>query len=72
MVLKKELDRLGVDIRYRTIVSDIIITSEGFQGIRLKESSQVLYGDAVIVATGGLSYPLTGSTGDGYEFAEKS
>ena len=72
MVLKKELDRLGVYIRYRTIVSDIIITSEGFQGIRLKESSQVLYGDAVIVATGGLSYPLTGSTGDGYEFAEKS
>ena len=25
---------------------------------------------AVIVATGGLSYPATGSTGDGYRFAE--
>ena len=26
--------------------------------------------DSVIIATGGLSYPLTGSTGDGYKFAK--
>lgn len=31
-----------------------------------------LYGDAVIVATGGMSYEATGSTGDGYLFAEKA
>ncbi len=29
------------------------------------------FADAVIIATGGLSYPLTGSTGDGYKFAKK-
>lgn len=29
------------------------------------------YGDACIIATGGLSYPTTGSTGDGYRFADK-
>ena len=28
-------------------------------------------GDKCIIATGGLSYPSTGSTGDGYKFAEK-
>lgn len=29
------------------------------------------YADSVIISTGGLSYPLTGSTGDGYDFAKK-
>ena len=29
-----------------------------------------IYADRVIVATGGLSYPITGSTGDGYKFAK--
>ena len=33
------------------------------------ESGRTLFADAVVVATGGLSYPLTGSTGDGYELA---
>ena len=31
---------------------------------------ETLHADKVIIATGGLSYPLTGSTGDGYKFAE--
>ena len=34
-------------------------------------SGEKLYCDSVIVATGGLSYPLTGSTGDGYKFARQ-
>ena len=38
-------------------------------GVRLT-SGEELNADAVIVATGGLSYPSTGSTGDGYRFAE--
>ncbi len=37
-------------------------------GVRL-EDGRTLKADAVIVCTGGLSYPATGSTGDGYEFA---
>lgn len=40
-------------------------------GIRLKKGRREIPADAVIVATGGLSYPTTGSTGDGYRFAEK-
>ena len=39
-------------------------------GVRLADGSEVP-ADAVIVATGGLSYPSTGSTGDGYRFAEQ-
>ena len=39
-------------------------------GVRLK--GEILYADHVIVATGGLSYPTTGSTGDGYGFAESA
>lgn len=35
------------------------------------ENGKVFHADAVIIATGGMSYPTTGSTGDGYRFAKK-
>ena len=69
--LRNELERLGVEIRYKSEVSDIVTIEGSFNGINLVSSDQILYGDAVIVATGGLSYPLTGSTGDGLKFAKK-
>lgn len=40
-------------------------------GVRL-QSGGVLRADAVLVATGGVSYPATGSTGDGYRFARQA
>lgn len=40
-------------------------------GVLLKDGKKVM-ADAVIVATGGISYPLTGSDGDGYQFAEET
>ena len=40
-------------------------------GVRL-QSGRVLRADAVLVATGGVSYPTTGSTGDGYRFARQA
>ena len=43
---------------------------ERIRGIRLKNGKEVA-GDACIVATGGVSYPSTGSTGDGLRFAEE-
>ncbi|TAH72161.1 MAG: NAD(P)/FAD-dependent oxidoreductase [Anaerolineaceae bacterium] len=70
-VLRDELVRLGVDIRYNSEVSDIIINDGKFRGIKLKNNHEEMYGNSVIIATGGLSYPLTGSTGDGYKFAKK-
>ncbi|MBQ9063081.1 MAG: NAD(P)/FAD-dependent oxidoreductase [Eubacterium sp.] len=45
-------------------------TGRRISGVRLADGTEVS-ADAVIVATGGLSYPSTGSTGDGYRFAEQ-
>ena len=51
-------------------VSDIITENNVVVGVRLNDG-KVLDCDRVIVATGGLSYPKTGSDGDGYRFAKK-
>lgn len=60
----------GCKIMYETEVKDIITDDNKVTGVKLKDN-RILYCDSVIVATGGLSYPMTGSTGDGYKFAEK-
>ena len=71
--LREALKRRGVEILYDTTVSDVETEDGHFKAVTvLKENKQkkVIEGDAVIIATGGLSYPTTGSTGDGYRFAE--
>ena len=70
MAMTRELQRLGVQIEYRTEVEEIVATDGVFEGIRIKGSKQIIKGDRVIIATGGLSYQTTGSTGDGYKFAK--
>lgn len=69
--LRRELERLNVEIRYNERVESLVLDEDYCAGVRL-ESSEVLHADAVIVATGGKSYSSTGSTGDGYRFAEES
>lgn len=66
--LSTRLRDLGVEINLHTEVAELV-ARESVTGIRLKKSGQLVPADAVIVATGGLSYPTTGSTGDGYKFA---
>lgn len=68
--LKRYVDRTGVNIINLT-VKDIITENGKAVGVTAENGSSY-YADAVVVATGGLSYPLTGSTGDGYKFAEKT
>ena len=72
--LKSEMERLGVKINLNAEVKELITeknsTIETVNGIRLV-SGKKISGDAVIVATGGISYPSTGSTGDGYRFARR-
>lgn len=68
--LQKELERLKVHVRFHTAVAEILTEDGRFRGVRLK-NEDILTGDACIVATGGLSYPSTGATGDGYRFARK-
>ena len=69
--LKHELEQLGVEIHFCTEVKDVLVEHEKFTGIVLKNGKKVS-GDACVVATGGISYASTGSTGDGYRFAEKT
>lgn len=68
--LERRMDSLGVHIHLHTEVEEVLQKEGRFFGLRLKNGKQIL-GDACIIATGGLSYPSTGSTGDGYRFARK-
>lgn len=66
--LERELNRLGVRIELNTEVKEILTENGKVQGLMLASGKKV-EADAVIVAAGGLSYPSTGSTGDGYRMA---
>ena len=66
---EKKLKQLGVEIRLNTEVKEILVNDGYVSGV-LTETGKV-YADKVILATGGKSYPLTGSTGDGYILASK-
>lgn len=66
--LERNLKRVGVVVRLKSEVSMIKRISDGFE---LTVHGQKEAFSSVIIATGGLSYPSTGSTGDGYRFAEE-
>ena len=68
--LKNAMDSVGVKVFLNTGVKDILISEGRASGVLL-ENGKKEHSDAVILATGGLSYPTTGSTGDGYNFAER-
>jgi predicted Rossmann fold flavoprotein len=65
--------RAGVKFLFSTAVTEIIVANGVVCGVKLCDASgeSTLQTSKVIVCTGGKSYPLTGSTGDGYMFAEK-
>ena len=67
--LEREMDRLGVKVHLRTAVKKVVAKDGHFEKIILGDQRQI-HADACIVATGGLSYQSTGSTGDGFRFAE--
>ncbi len=73
--LKREMRRLSVRIHLNTEVKELL-TEEGEEGAVCRgaatASGQKFTADRVIVATGGLSYPSTGSTGDGCRFARSA
>ena len=58
----------GGQIRLNTVVKRLLIDQGSVLGVET-DSGEQLPADRVILATGGLSYPSTGSTGDGYRFA---
>lgn len=68
-VLEKALISLGVEIRFNENVLDLIVEDNTIKGVTTTMCDY--FADKVVVATGGLSYPSTGSTGDGYKWAQK-
>ena len=66
--LEKGLRQAGVQIRFHTEVKRILTDDHGAAGVELTNGN-MLSAAAVIVCTGGLSYPSTGSTGDGFRWA---
>ena len=69
--LRRELERLGVEIRYEARVKELILNEGRCGGVVLDGNARI-EADAVILCTGGVSYPTTGSTGDGYRLAEQA
>ena len=65
------LRELDVEVELHEEVTAVLTEQEKVTGVRLKRGSRDVFADAVIVTTGGLSYPSTGSTGDGYRFAKE-
>lgn len=68
--LEREMKRLGVKIHLHTEVKSVETQNGRFSHL-IMEDKKVVYGDSCIVATGGLSYRTTGSTGDGHRFAKE-
>ncbi|WP_333651113.1 NAD(P)/FAD-dependent oxidoreductase [Lacrimispora sp.] len=72
--LAKSLSDLGVSVHYRSEAEALLMEEGVLKGLVIKEGTKKtkVYADQVIVACGGLSYQLTGSTGDGYELAKQA
>lgn len=66
--LQRFLREQQVEIRHARVL-ELAAEDGSIVGVRTDEG--VCYGRRVILCTGGLSYPLTGSTGDGYAMAER-
>ena len=71
--LDREMQKAGVKIRLNSEVEEVLTDNEKKQilGVRLHNREKIM-ADRLIIATGGISYVLTGSTGDGYRFAREA
>lgn len=65
--LKKYIEDVTVIYKKAT---DVLTHDNKITGVKLADGT-IINTESVIIATGGLSYPKTGSTGDGYKFAKK-
>lgn len=68
--LSRGLNEAGVDLRLHSKVKDVIFNNNKIEAVILENGSKVK-GDYFIITTGGKSYPLTGSTGIGFDLAKK-
>ncbi|MDD6339869.1 MAG: NAD(P)/FAD-dependent oxidoreductase [Butyrivibrio sp.] len=68
--LDRAMQKEGVDVHLNSRVQNIIVDDGIVKGIEV--NGKKIYSDVVIVATGGYSYPSTGSDGDGHSFAREN
>lgn len=68
-VLKKELEKNRVKIIYKAQLKDILLKDGAVKGLLLSEGT-ILSAEKIILATGGISYKITGSTGEALKIAE--
>ena len=69
--LEKQLKKLNVEVRLQTAVQKLLMDDEKIYGVRLQDGTEIR-AKAVVVAVGGKAVPQTGSTGDGYPWAERA
>lgn len=69
--LIRQLDKLRVEVLFERTVSKLLMDDEKVLGVRLN-SGQEISSKAVVLAVGGKAVPQTGSTGDGYPWAERA
>ena len=69
MALERETKKAGVDVKLNSKVCGIEIEDSRVKSVVLENGK--IDADKIILATGGKSYPLTGSNGEGYEIAKK-
>lgn len=69
--LLSEMERLNVRMKLETRVAKLLMDDEKVIGVRLT-SGEEIRAHAVVIAVGGKAVPQTGSTGDGYPWAEKA
>lgn len=69
-ILKLKLKSNNIDLMPGEIIQDVLIKDNCLKKV-IAFSGREYYAHSLLLATGGLSYPKTGSTGDGYKFAEK-
>jgi len=70
-VLKDELNKNKVRLMLKSRAAEILTEDNKIKGLVLSDRTQI-HADSLILATGGLSYAFTGSTGEGLEFARRS
>ncbi len=68
--LLKEAEKLGVTIKVNSPVIEISAENGKVKSLRTSQK-EVFPSDQIVIATGGMTYPWTGSTGDGMMFARK-
>lgn len=64
------LRKRKIKVTYNERVQEILVENQQVKGIKTLDG-QIYYADKIILATGGKSYPNTGSTGDGYKLAKE-